>query len=435
MTETAFAAGAAKVDITPNVGCWLEGIPRAHPSNAIHDPLHARALVLESEGSRFCLVCCDLIGLTIAYALQVRDAIAGALGTTADRVIVACAHNHSGPYTIGLDFPERVDRAYMGELAHKLEDASRAAVSALQPARLGVGRGEETSISQYRRLWTRDGRIVMNWEEFDPRDIAGPAADGDPDLGVVRIVSAEGTPIAVLYNHACHPNSLPGDDLTITSDFPGYASAMIEEQLGGVALFTNGAQGSVDIEGWVDRNLYGVERRGRALAGAVLGVCCQIEPLPEPIIRAARQVVSLPYRKVPAETVAWARQVANRTGAESVTLRDGIPDEWKAANVLHLAGLSEPGIELEMIGLRLGGAVFFTIPGELFTEIGLRIKGLSQPLQLHVIGLANGYVGYIPNAQSSAEGGYATDVATGAYYAENAEDLIRDGAAALLARL
>ncbi len=41
-----FKAGAAKIDITPRVGCWLEGIPQAEPSNAIHDPLYARALVV-----------------------------------------------------------------------------------------------------------------------------------------------------------------------------------------------------------------------------------------------------------------------------------------------------------------------------------------------------------------------------------------------------
>jgi neutral ceramidase len=87
------------------------------------------------------------------------------------------------------------------------------------------------------------------------------------------------------------------------------------------------------------------------------------------------------------------------------------------------------------VGLRLGQAVFVTIPGELFTEIGRRVKALSSSLQLHDIGLANGYIGYIPNAQASAEGGYATDAATGAFYAENAEDLICEGAAVLLANL
>jgi hypothetical protein len=47
--DPGFLAGAAKIEVTPSVGCWLEGIPRAQPSDAIHDPLHARALVCEDE--------------------------------------------------------------------------------------------------------------------------------------------------------------------------------------------------------------------------------------------------------------------------------------------------------------------------------------------------------------------------------------------------
>ena len=428
-------AGAAKIDITPQVGCWLEGIPRAEPSNAIHDPLHARALVVEQDDTRVCLVVCDLIGMSNAYATEVRQRIAAALNMPWQNVIVACAHNHSGPAMIGFDDPARVDQVYLGQLTGDLVHVTQAAAQAMQPAYLGVGRGQEITISEYRRLWTRHGRIVMNWEEFDPRDIVGPAEEGDPELGVVKLQDTRGRTIAVLFNYACHPNSLPGDNFTITSDFPGYAAAAIERELGGIALFTNGAQGSVDIEGWVDRNLHGVERRGKALAQAVLEVCNQIVVRPEAILRIARRSFLLPYRKVPAELLAWAQEVARRNTGEAQTLRDGIPDEWKAANILRLASLTEPGVDFELVGLRLGDAAFITIPGELFTEIGRRMKGLSHTLHIHVIGLANGYHGYISTAKASAEGGYATDIGTGAYFAENAEDLICEQIALLLQQL
>jgi hypothetical protein len=107
-----------------------------------------------------------------------------------------------------------------------------------------------------------------------------------------------------------------------------------------------------------------------------------------------------------------------------MTLRDGISDEIKAQNILRHATRSEPGTDFEMVGIRVGDIVFFAIPGELFTEIGKRMKALSSSLQVHVIGLANGYHGYIATAKASAEGGYATDVASGSYFVENAEDLI-----------
>jgi hypothetical protein len=143
----------------------------------------------------------------------------------------------------------------------------------------------------------------------------------------------------------------------------------------------------------------------------------------------------LPYREVAPETLEWARDVARNASGEAVTLRDGISDEMKAENILEHVSRREPGVDFEMVGVRLGKSVFFTIPGELFTEIGQEMKKLSSSLQLHVIGLANGYHGYIPTAKASAEGGYATDVASGAYYAENAEDLICQQTQALLTQL
>ena len=434
-------AGAAKTDITPEVGCWLEGIPRAQPSDSIHDPLHARALVLEfsdgaerSEG-KICLVTCDLIALTNEFSQEVRERIAGSLGTTPHHVVVACAHNHSGPAMIGFTNPEHVDPGYLDFLSSKFLEVCREAADKVEPALLGVGLGEETTISEYRRLLTRDGGIVMNWEEYPQAEIVGPVEEGDPDLGVVKIVAEAGQTIAVIFNYACHPNSMPGDNFTITADFPGYAADLIEKELGGIALFTNGAQGSVDIEGFEGRDFGGVERRGRALGGAVLDVCREIQVQPDPVIRVARRVFLLPYRVVAPETLEWAREVASRASGEAVTLRDGISDEMKAENILEHVGRSEPGVDFEMVGIRLGEGVFFTIPGELFTEIGKKMKKLSASTQVHVIGLANGYHGYISTAKASAEGGYATDVASGAYIVENAEDLLCQNTEALLTNL
>lgn len=432
-----FRAGAAKVDITPPVGCWLEGIPRDQPSNAIHDPLYARAVVIEQGRERICLVTCDLIGMTNEYARDVRTRIAEAIDSHFERVVVACSHNHSGPTMLGLFDPvERINQQYLRDLAERLVWVSREAAERLQPAQLGVGRGEETTISQYRRLWTRDGRIVMNWEEFPADQIVGPAEEGDPEVGVVRIDALSGDTIAVLFNYACHPNSLPGDNFTVTADFPGYAADMIERSLGGVALFTNGAQGSVDIEGFVDRDFVGVERRGRALGHAVLQACAEIKEMErQPIIRSARHTFLMPYRKVAPELIAWAEEVIARGPREAVTLRDGISDEIKAEFILKHVNRREAGADFELVGLRLGKAVFVTIPGEPFTEIGRRMKALASDLQLHVIALANGYLGYIATEKASTEGGYATDVASGSPFTERAEDLICENTDILLTRL
>src|SRR5437016_2282808 len=55
-------AGAARTDITPPIGYPMWGYAARHdaPSQGVHDPLRARALVLEAGGKRIALVSLDL---------------------------------------------------------------------------------------------------------------------------------------------------------------------------------------------------------------------------------------------------------------------------------------------------------------------------------------------------------------------------------------
>ena len=66
-------------------------------------------------------------------------------------------------------------------------------------------------------------------------------------------------------------------------------------------------------------------------------------------------------------------------------------------------------LPVEQICLALGDSALLTFPGELFTEIGQTIKAHSPFRRTFIVGLANGYVGYIPTRKAIAEGGYAED--------------------------
>src|SRR5207249_3819004 len=47
--EGPIRAGAARVEITPVVGGYLAGFAQGRTSQAVHDPLYARAVVMETE--------------------------------------------------------------------------------------------------------------------------------------------------------------------------------------------------------------------------------------------------------------------------------------------------------------------------------------------------------------------------------------------------
>jgi hypothetical protein len=69
------------------------------------------------------------------------------------------------------------------------------------------------------------------------------------------------------------------------------------------------------------------------------------------------------------------------------------------------AGFTDGLLPIDLQGIRIHDAVFVAVPGELFIEIALRAKQ-SARCPLFVVGLANGYIGYLPSRDAYAGGGY-----------------------------
>jgi neutral ceramidase len=62
-------------------------------------------------------------------------------------------------------------------------------------------------------------------------------------------------------------------------------------------------------------------------------------------------------------------------------------------------------LPIELQGVRVGDALFVAVPAEVFVEIGLRLKR-NSPHKTFIVGLANGYIGYLPTREAHAAGGY-----------------------------
>src|SRR5262245_26856354 len=94
----ALLAGAAKVNITPPLGGPMAGYAaRDHGSEELDDPLHAAALVLETEGTALALVTTDLIGVSAELTAAVRQGVEEATGIPGSHVMLCASHTHFGP--------------------------------------------------------------------------------------------------------------------------------------------------------------------------------------------------------------------------------------------------------------------------------------------------------------------------------------------------
>jgi neutral ceramidase len=403
-------AGAASVDVavpegTPLGGyggfprrAWLPDVLRLHPhafwfrpSRGVHDPVKARALALDDGRNRLAWLAVDLVGTDPSLIAELRDRLARA-GLAYSALIVSASHTHSGPgaYAESAVFAfvalDRRSPEVRARILDALERAVREADARRAPARVGAGVGEVSGVARSR--------------------LRAPL---DPALGVLKVVAADGRPIALLWNYAIHGTALGRDNLLVSGDLMAEASARIERHLGAPALFVNGAVGDVSPAG---RGWRGASEIGERLAREALAIWERITPDAE-----AGLTIAAGRAALPAPTLS-ARNCLGR---------------WVPGWVRLGLGTALPR-SAEMMAVGIGRSGWVTIPGELETRLGLDVKAAGGGRFDHVFvaGVSNDYLGYFLGAEAYARPSY---IACASLYGERGGELLRDAAVALLARL
>jgi neutral ceramidase len=406
-------AGASQVDITPENRVWMDGMIRVHPSEGVHDRIAARAVVFANTTD--CRDGCALVSVEVCALARddtdrIRHEIERRTGISKERIMICATHAHSGPATFGFFNPKEVE--YTAAMGRKIVEAVASAAGRMTRALVEHGSAEERSISHYRRLLSDDCRVIMNWEPFPSERIRGPLGKPDPEIVLLRFRAAgpEAKTIAALFHHAGHPNTLSGENYLITSEYPGLASRLLEERWGGEALYLNGAQGSVDIDNFHDRGWEGLERLGAALAAATSRAWDARRTIEYPRIWVARSEYMVRPRSVTRRELRWADDVLNRTRGEIQPVADGVGDDFKATLIRRLYDASNSSIPVEQVGFAIGDCALISFPGELYTEVGMELKRRSPFPCTLLVGLTNGYIGYVPTRKAIKEGGYAEEM-------------------------
>jgi hypothetical protein len=396
MTE--LLAGIGKSNITPRTGVEMIGyFNRLGVSQGAHDELCARAIVLNDGQTQVALCSVELLWLRKRDVDAIRQAVVARCALTAEQIFIFATHTHGGP---AIHQPENWEYP----LSERVADAIVQAYQTMQPAKLGCGFGQLFGYSINRRWLNR------------------PA---DPAVGVIRIDGADGSPLAIFSNFACHAVVMGYDNLLITGDWPGYSSRLLEAELGdgAIALFAQGGAGNVNpltetvrqrlaaghpvtSIGFVS-NYYGyradapdawnIEDR----AGGRFIEC-------ETIARAYNAEVMRVWRSITTEPPAplWLEQVT----VDAATGPDEPPAEGLTPSSTSIIN-DEKGdvipLDIRLVGI--GSAVLHGQPGEVFSEtsIGFRVKAQNlkygHPM---LVSYANGTYAYLPPEDAFPEGGY-----------------------------
>ena len=128
----------------------------------VDDPLWAKGIVLENGRQRFVLCTLDWCELCNESYADFCAVLAKAAGTTPDRVLVHCVHQHTAPYADRsahrlLDQaplpPPHLSQAFLDTLSARLAAAVREACGKLEPFdSVGLGEVKVERVASHRRL-------------------------------------------------------------------------------------------------------------------------------------------------------------------------------------------------------------------------------------------------------------------------------------------
>jgi hypothetical protein len=389
--------GFGEADITPKVGdkpVYIAGFGNDRKATGVHDPLMARAVVLEQGQTKIALVSVDLVGFFYPRVLRVRERVRGF-----SYVLVTSTHNHEGPDTLGLWGPGRfqsgVDPDYLALIEKQILKAVEAADASRQPALATIGTARAPEL-------LHDGR-----EPYVKHD----------ELVALEFFNADKKPVGLVVQWNCHPETLESKNTLLSADFVGPVVKYLREKYHCPVVYLTGTVGGlmtslhVEVKSaagklLADGTFEKTDRYGELLAevaGRALKTAKPVQLTPFEI--RARPLF------LPLDNKLYL--LARRFG---VVEREGFlwddPHKTPVADPLTDKALC---IKTEVAWLRLGELEVAAIPGEIYPELVLDkvqdppdpgadfpnapiepaiYRQMKGPYRM-IIGLANDEIGYI----------------------------------------
>jgi len=387
--------GASKANITPSFNVPLGGyLGRTSPSMGVHDPLYAKTLVIDNGEKTVVIISLDLLAVDRNLTEEIREEVEETAGIDKENIMVAATHTHAGP-----------DGIFKDPIFITTLPPDEKLISIIKT---GVKQSVLDALKKGKTAEVRVGKIIVKSASANRRVKSGPV---DKQLISMRFDDNNGKMISAIINFACHPTVLDASNLFLSADYPGYVTSLIENvKSDSVALFLNGAAGDVSTR-YVRResSFREAERIGNIIGSYALISLETSNKIRVDEIRTDKRNVDLCVRRFPSEEeinqmiskieTMYGALMKNKASSADLRRVAVIYETLKSLKdyIDKLKPLEGKTIKIEVQAFVFGDNVaIVSIPGEMFTELGMKIKE-NSPFETTIIsGYTNGYVGYIP---------------------------------------
>ena len=422
---TSLQAGAAAVDITPReFPIRVRGRVRAQA----HDALHSRALVFSDGATTLAIVVVDNLGVAEEACDDAKRIATERCGIAPEKIMIASTHTHSAPSSNATEGEPAVV-AYRKVIIEGMAESIVKAHGLLRPASIGAASHPLPEEVGNRRWFLKPGKMTANpWGLMDKvKTNAGqsaevldhPAGPIDPDVMVLSVHDArKRKPLAIFANYALHyVGGLPED--RVSSDYFGEFCRLMPTRVRGgkdfVAMMSNGASGDINnLPRLFQRPPREPGEQLRIIAGKTADAAWfawkKIDDYETSVpIGMIERPITLALRRPTAAQIESAKATLAISDKSELARLPKRAESYARKTMSMLDG-GETTVPLQAI--RLGDTALCAIPFETFVEIGLELKERSPFANTIVVGIANGYNGYLPTPQQHKLGGYETWLGT-----------------------
>ncbi len=419
-----------RFDVTPPVGHSLCG-GWIKPVVAVDDPLEAIGLVLLGAGAPIVICAVDWTGILNEAHVAWRTALAEAAGTTPDRVMVQCVHQHNAPFVCFdaermLAAQPDLPRLFERDFHRRCLDAARTAVQAALPRARAIthvahGSAPVAEVASNRRVARDAAGHVTRMRGSSSKDaalVALPEGTIDPLLRTVAFYERE-KKVAACHYYATHPMSYYGDG-RVSSDFCGLARKRRQQDEPACAhLYFTGCAGNIAAGKYNDGT---PEARVRLTERIYRGIVASENKLrPESLSTVDWRSVELRFDANPALGPAALEELIQKRS-------DAVVGRMRPAFKLAALQRAARRVPFVLGALHVNDISLLHLPAEPFVEFQLQAQALRPGRHVAVAAYGDGGPWYIPTQAEFPAGGYEVEHA---FCAPETDELL----AAAIARL
>jgi hypothetical protein len=387
-----------QTEVTPPVGhpCMGGGIA---PVKEVIDPLYVHGSIFLGLDKPVAIVTVDWCEIRNDAYDRWREAIATAIGTTRERVLLNANHQHDAP--ISDLYAEKLlrdakaegsicDLEFHEKTVTRVAAVAKAALAKSQPiTHFGYGKAKVDRVGSNRRYLDEKGNVQYDRYSANRDPKIRDAEEGliDPFLHCLAFWN-EATLLAAISTYSTHPMSFYGRG-AVSADFVGLARRMRQaDEPNALQMYASGCSGNVTAGKYNDGTAENRPELAKRIHAAMKAAYANAKKQPIGKCEFRSTPLMLPVR-TQAEFDVAAMQKKIRESKRPF-------DQCLAAMGLSWRARCERKQPIDVATLDFGGASYLLLPAESYVEFQLYAQTIRPNDGVLVAGYGESAPGYIP---------------------------------------